>query len=132
MPFWKRTPQPSEVEQLCNTIRDLAKEVIAQSAANGQLTQKLLAALSEKDAQIRSVLDSQFQQRVTVFPPRPQPPSYPGNIQDLNDVSEMSEESAKELIDQVNANYKNATDRMEEEFKKEFLSIATEHEEDHR
>ena len=132
MPFWKRTPQPSEVEQLCNTIRDLAKEVIAQSAANGQLTQKLLAALSEKDAQIRSVLDSQFQQRVTLFPPRPQPVIAPEDLEHLSDVTEMSEQATKEALEQSDRGYQQATVELKSALGEELAEIMREHEEAHR
>ena len=130
MPFWNRTPKPSETSLLCHTITKLAAELSAQSEANRELAKHLLATISEKDQQIKLVLESKFEQRVIAFPARPQIVAEPESLEHLSET-EMSAESIDAAIEQDNRRYESATNTLAEELSQEFAEIAREHLEAH-
>jgi hypothetical protein len=130
MPFWNRTPKPSETSLLCLTITKLAAEISAQSEANRELAKHLLATISEKDEQIKLVLESKFEQRVIAFPATPRPRIVPEDFQHLSET-EMSPESTQAAVDSDNKAYQKATEDLEKDLAEEFAQIFREHTEAH-
>lgn len=124
---WKRTPKPSETSQLCQAITDLAKELRAQSQSQRELSARLLDLVSEKDAQIKVVLESKFQHYVTAFPPRIEKPAEPENIEHLADVSEVSEQAAEDAMITSTTKSNQATTELEKQLRDDFLELAQEH-----
>lgn len=125
-PF-KRTPKPSDATVLADLAMRLAGQLERQSQSSQNLNQKFLASIAEKDAQIRLVLESKFQQYVTSYPPRPERPQAPEDIEHLSDVSEMSESSVENQMEKNTTAYNKASDTLAEELQREFLEIAQEH-----
>jgi hypothetical protein len=130
MPFWNRTPKPSETSLLCLTITKLAAELSAQSEANRELAKHLLATISEKDQQIKLVLESKFEQRVVSYPVYTGIKREPEDLSSLSET-EMSAESTQAAIDQDNERYETASKTLAEELSREFAELAKEHVEAH-
>lgn len=129
--WWPFTRKPSETSLLCLTITKLAAEIQLQSESNRKMSEKLLAAVTEKDAQIKLVLESKFQQYVVQSPARETPKQEPESIEHLSDVSEMSEASAEaEVIKNTKASNQADTE-LEALLLEEFEEIAQEHAEAH-
>lgn len=125
MPFWNRTPKPSVTSLLCLTITKLAAELSAQVEANRELAKHLLATISEKDQQIKLVLESKFEQHVIAFPAAPRPRIEPEDLQHLSET-EMSPESTQAAVHQDTKAYQNATAELEKQLAEEFAEIAKE------
>lgn len=129
-PF-KGTPKPSETSLLCSTITELATELRLQAESYRKLSEKLLDMNSEKDSQIRLVLESKFQQYV-VSPTVGAIQGEPESTEYLADVSEMSEASAEIQAAKDTKRYNVASEEFEKELEAEFLELAAEHENSHR
>lgn len=130
--FRKRTPKPSETELLLGTISQLATEVKEQSAAQRDLSSKLFGLLTERDAQLRIMLESRFESRIEMYPPKPPIVQQPEDTQHLEDVTGISEASATHLVEKDTAAYNKATETLEEDLEVEFAILATEHQAHHR
>lgn len=128
---WKRTPKPSETSLLCLTITKLAAELQAQSESHRKLSEKLLTLAEEKDKQIKLVLESRFEERVEMWPPRVTPPQILDNPEHLSDVSEMSESETEKEMEKVTARQREADSALEASLKEELADIAREHAEAH-
>lgn len=139
MPFWKRTPKPSETALLLSAVTHLTAQVISQAESQRKMSEKLLAAVEEKDNQIRMVLESKFQPYVTVLPERKDKPQEQEDPQYLSDVIEMSEQSAEAEVIKATTAYNNAETELAkqlawtpEELEEGFQDLAKEHAEAHR
>ncbi len=103
------------------------------------MSEKLLEAVQEKDAQIRVVLESKFQQAVAFYPPRPEEKREPESAEYLADVSEMSEASAEQEAIKATTRYREASAEAEKamaydaqaEIIEELEAIQAEHAEAH-
>lgn len=125
-PF-KRTPKQSELSLLANSLTKLSAEVIAQSEANRKMSEKLLDLAASKDAQIKLVLESKFQQYVVMAPARDIPPPVPESYEHLADVSEMSEQTAEDEVEKATARQKKADEELEQALRANFDELAAEH-----
>jgi hypothetical protein len=125
MPFWKRTPKPSESPALHEIIRE-------QSKALASLSQQLALLLAERDAQIRLVLESKFQPYVQMMPARETPKVEPDPIEHLADVSEMTEESAETEAVKATTRYNAAEAEFQKQLDAELEDLQKEHEEAHQ
>ena len=130
-PF-KRTPKQSETSLLLATVSSLAAEMVAQSESSRRISTELLARLTERDAQIRMVLESKFQQYVTMAPARTEKPQEPESTEYLADVSEMSEASAEAMVEKNTRDSKAADETLKDALAEEFEALAVEHAEAHR
>ena len=130
-PQLKRTRRQSKTSPLIRALTNLTKELIAQSKANREFAEKLIVLAQEKDAQIKLVLESKFQEFVTTYPKRPEVPKVPEDPQALSDVTEVSEETAEAEMVASNTREKAATKSLEESLEEEFQEIAKEHAEAH-
>jgi hypothetical protein len=122
--WWRSMQKPSEVSELIKLVADLTRNLQAQS-------DKILELASEKDRQIRMVLESKFVPYVQMIPERREKPSEPDNIEHLADVSEMSEEVAEAEVERATKRERDATAVLDQYLQEEFQSIAQEHAEVH-
>jgi hypothetical protein len=129
-PF-KRTPKPSETAELLKTVTKLAAEVALNSEANRKMSEKLLELAASKDAQIKLVLESKFQQYVVMAPARDTPAQEPESFEHLADVSEMSEQTAEDEVEKATARQRKADEELEQALRGEYEELAAEHEASH-
>jgi len=129
---WPFTRKQSETLKLLETVSNLAGELAAQSQANRAFAEKLLALAAEKDAQIKLVLESKFQNYVQMMPARPAEPREPESIEHLSDVSEMSEVSAEEQVEKSTKRERDADEALEAALRGEFEELSKEHAEAHK
>lgn len=128
----RSTRKPSELTELLNVVLKLTAELQAQSESNRKTSEKLLEALTERDAQIRLVLESKFQPMIQMVPTRTEPKQEPDSIEHLADVSEVSEASAEaEMVKSTKA-FNQASATLEQDLTVEFTELAREHAQSHQ
>lgn len=124
---WKSTKKQSETSLLTSTIEMLAAELRQQSESQRKLSEKLLDLVTERDAQIRLVLESKFEQRIVMQPARQEAREEPADTAYLQDVTEMAKESTVIGVDKDSKAYTEATAELETELSREFEELAAEH-----
>ena len=123
----KRTPKPSSESAILATLNS----VVAELAASRKLTEKVIELAAQKDAQIKLVLESKFQNYVVMHPARPKAEEIPETFEHLADVSEVSANAAEDEMEASTAAQRKADAALEAALAEEFTKIAAEHAEAH-